>query len=492
MSQVQETEDIVNQECNNIAGDDDDGDDNFGLGPEKTRELSPKPFSELPPKVNFRPRRNTFRPINGGIVSGSNHRQALTQSQHTEIEFYSSESGADDEDDGNSFCDSDDNSSGPNFADPDLNARYDFLQCASSRQSFQSIASDAFTLPVGSQDDVSSLESDNVGNKTNHDSIDDISLEEEKSSNHGTSVKPLLAPVDVVDTFESPRRDRPSLTDPARLQALRDSFSKKNQISALHMSFTSRSGLDQLPATLEEEENDDNDEKSVKIHDLLAQMSLGQGSDEDDAAIPTTLRLHNSLFLPRDNSSFFMPFDICSPIGTPKSRQPSKLTSWNKSLSVDDISFDLLAKTLPPELDLIEARKYIVQLSRGVMEIPPNDTSDPGKPPQSAAKSSGIESEYTEVIVEDDDDDHLLPLSPAFYSTPQSKRTITNRSNARESFLSYDYSEVVEEEVIEDDVVEEVVIEEMETEVIYEEEVESDGSFAAKPAAVATMVNNSG
>lgn len=149
MSQVQEAEDVISNECNDNCLTEDDND--VGLGPEKTRKLSPKPFSDLPPKVTFRPRKNTFRPINGGM-SESNHRHALTQSQHTEIEFYSTESDADDEDD-NSFCDSDDNSSGPNYADPEMNSRYAFLQRAASRQSFQSVASDAFTLPVGSQDD---------------------------------------------------------------------------------------------------------------------------------------------------------------------------------------------------------------------------------------------------------------------------------------------------------------------------------------------------
>ena len=49
----------------------------------------------------------------------------------------------------------------------------------------------------------------------------------------------------------------------------------------------------------------------------------------------------------------------------------------------------------------------------------------------------------------------------------------------------------MEEEVIEDDMIEEEVIED-ETEVIYEEEVGSDDSFAAKLGAVAAMVNNSG
>ena len=485
MSQVQEAEDSkTNYECDNITEHDD-----VGLGPEKIRKLSPKPVSDLPPnssKVNLRPRRNTFRPINNAM-SSSNHRQALTQSQHTEIEFYSSESDADDEE-GNSFCNSDDNSSGPNFADPEENSRYAFLQRAASRQSFQSIASDAFSLPVGSQDDVSSLECDNPGNKNDHDSIDDISLEEEKLSNHGTVGKSLSAPVDVVDTFESPRRERPSLTDPVRLQALRESFAKKNQISALHMSFTSR---DQLPATVEEEENDD--DNSVHVTDLLSQMNLERSNNDDDT-VPTTLRLHNSLFLPRDGSSLFMPFDMLSPMGSPKGRQPPRATSWNRSLPVDDISFDILAKTMPPELDLTEARKYIIQLSYGVMEMPPNDSSDHGKPPPSATKSSGIESEYTEIIVEDDDDDNVgrrLPLSPPFYSTPQSKRTIVSRINPRESILSYDYTEIVEEEVIEDDMIEEEVIED-ETEVIYEEEVGSDDSFAAKLGAVAAMVNNSG
>lgn len=477
MSRVQEAEDTKNSdECNNTTDDEDE----FGLGPEMTLRLSPKPGSELPPKVNVRSRRNTFRPIHNGM-SGSNHRQALAQSQHTEIEFYSTESDADDEAD-NSFCDSDDNSS-----NTEENSRYAFLQRAASRQSFHSTASDAFTLPVGSQDDVSSLECDNPVNKNDHDSIDDISLEEAKLSNHDKSSKPPTAPVDVVDTFESPRRDRPSITDPARLQALRDSFAKKNHSSAAHMSFT---GLDQLPATLEEEENDD--DNSVKVHDLLSQLKLERSNHEDDA-VPTTLRLHNSLFLPRDGSSFFLPFDLSSPTtSTPKSRQQPKSTSWSKSLSVDDISFDILAKTLPPELDLTEARKYIIQLSHGVMETPTNESADHGKPPPSATKSAGIESEYTEVIVEDDEDyEHRWPLSPPFFSTPQSKRTITSRINPRESTLSYDYSEIMEEEVIEDDLIEEEVIED-ETEVIYEEELESDDSFAARLGAVAAMVNNSG
>lgn len=470
------------------SSDNDKGESNsnstngYALGSEKTARLPPMPREESSPKVNYRFRNVTNRTV-GVTAFESNNRQSLFQSQHTEIEFYSSDDEADDEENG-SFFDSDDNSSNDGSGGQIIDhARYNSLQRAASRQSFQSTASDAFSLPVGSQDDVSSLECDNAGNNEEKDGIDDISLEAQIPSND--TGKPPLAPVGVVDFFDSPKRDRKTFRE-----ALGNS--KKNSTNALHMSFSSRSGLDLLPETVEEEDNDedDGDDKSVQFCDLVTGMNL-EGSSHKNEDVDTSWRLHRSLFLPRNVSSFFLPMDVSSPVGTPRSRSYKHLGARTKSLVVDDISYDVLASTLPPELDLMEARKYIIQLSQGVTtESPFKDTLEHRVAPPSAAKSSAIESEYTEVIIDDDDED--VPLNPRLLSTPQTNQSFRGRNNPRESLQSYDYTEIVEESG-DEEVIEEVIIEEDydddATEIIYEEDDECDDTKPPALGVIPGMVN---
>ncbi len=463
--------------------------ESLSLGPEKTTTLSsPIPFSIPSSKVTFRAQKDNFRTFNA-TTSDNHDRQNIGQSQHTEIEFYSSDDEADDEGEG-SFFDSEDNSSNENFEGQVNDSRYKSLQRAASRQSFQSVASDAFSLPLESQDDVSSLECDHPGNANSgdHDDADDISLEAENFSI--SKRNPPTAPVGLVDFFDSPKRDRPTISDRPRHPASREAYgAKKNQINALHMSFSSQSGLDQLPEEVEEDDNDDGDDKSVKIRDLLAEMNL-EGSSHRNDELDTTWRLHKSLFLPRDGSSFFLPVDAPSPNGTPRSRYAQRLATRTASLVVDDISFDLLAKNLPPELDFHEARKYIIQLSQGVAETPGKESIDHRTAPPSAAKSSAMDSEYTEVIIDDDGNEENPFQSPRLLITPQTSRRLLLRNNPRESLQSYDFTEIVEESGDDEVVIEEEIIEEEEeTDFLYEEEDDCDDAKPAALGVIAGMVN---
>jgi len=238
----------------------------------------------------------------------------------------------------------------------------------------------------------------------------------------------------------------------------------------------------------------------VGFNDLLG-ASKKDNDGGDDNVDDLTLRLHRSLFIPRVAG----PGETTSPTTTtPVARTRKRLSGGGPSMMANE--YDLLAKNLPPELDLKEARKYIAQLAEGVPDTPSpstpatirdNTTTCTSSPLErrripsthrSVSKSS--ESEFTEEIIDEEDEDEDVPLDSRLPTTPQNHRLSRNSNAPRESFLSYDFTEVVEGSTDDDEeeIIEEIVEEEEdETEVIYEEkEEESDPSPTKLPGMVGT------
>jgi hypothetical protein len=396
------------------AGNGDDEHDmeesSMGMGPEQTLILSPSSDSDCPktPQSSLEP----------------DEPRGEDASDSTEIEYYSTETEvvdntlANDGDENDSSCE--------NFG----GRVYRGLQRVSSRLSEISLASEAFSLPLGSQDDVSSLEDDQVvpHSLDGGVNVDEIHRKEghgpEPKGEHRTTQVP--SPMDVVF---SPNLELPGQGD-----------SNLASVSTpLLPSFPSDS-LD-LPETVQEDENDGS-ESSSKVNGMLTdkdEKGDGVGRGEEDEIKRLTQRMSKSLFL--------------APGASLLSATRSQL---RPSVAMDDLDFEEYAKNFPPELDFEEARKYIAQLADAIPDIlgSPVRFSE-GRHVLGHMTPAGSHAEYTEITFGDDDGDILLDLR--LPRTPQNGRMSGLPRSTRESLLSYDYTEIVEDSSEDEDLVEEIV-----------------------------------
>ena len=508
-----------------------EGSSSMGMGPDHKTTLSPLPeynrIAIRPSLVKRKVSASATPPPTSnraGVAAAAAAGGEWSTSQHTEIEYYTDDEAGQDGDGGgdgdeNSFTDDNQNyiltTPVPPPPSSGRSGRRGEFQRATSHYSIQSTASDAFSLPVGAQDDVSSLEYDqnNIDDDDEY-GVDDISLKEllgEDNVDDYQRKDRQSTPVVEVDTSEmvkSPIVERATV-DLSRLHALREAFNNSK----------TQMGLDHLPEVAnedeqEDEDDDDDDDKPMGFDSLLRKTSSqeyaeGVGDGDYDGMAAVTKRMHKSLFLPHGASLL-----ADSPSATPRTQNRKRLggrsptgngSLRSASLFTDD--FDILAKNLPPELDLKEARKYIIQLAEGVPDTPisPAQLGKPkyfvdenNIPRQSLAKSSIMESsEYSD---DDDDDeeeeeveeaveDESVPLDPRLPRTPKSDRIPTMRNRPRESFLSYDYTEIVDSDEEFEEVIEEEIIDDDEEEEVaaYEENGEAAAPAAALDVASAMV-----
>lgn len=321
----------------------------------------------------------------------------------TEIEYYSSE--GDIEDDYEDDDDDDDDSSNANFCGRKFDeTRYQYLQRVASRQSMQSSASDAFSLPLDAQDDVSSLECDQAGPKSiDLDDVDDISLKEAANDASELKQKSKSPPIGII---ASPKLDR-SAVSASKILAL--------PIPSLPPLSDS---VPVVPLTKIREHDFNKSEGSLKVSEVLNPIcEEGGTADYEGGVDEVTKRMHQSLFLP--SNIIFQGLSPTRPLVP----------------AIDDATFADFAKTLPPELDFKEARKYIIQLSEGICDDPESQSSDQA------------------------DENGEIQFDPRLPRTPPPKGS-GNSQGKKESLISYDYTEVVEE-YSDEEVIEEIIEEEM-------------------------------
>lgn len=396
------------------AGNGDDEQDmeesSMGKGPEQTLILSPLSDSESPktPQSSLEP----------------DEPRGEDASDSTEIEYYSTETEvidnglANDWDENNSWYEN-------------LGGRVcRGLHRVSSRQSDISLVSEAYSLPLGSQGDVSSLEDDQVfPNSLDGDlNVDVIHLKEEKGpepeGEHRTTEVP--SPMDVV---LSPN-----------LELLGQGDSNLVSVSTPLLPSFPRDSLD-LPETAQDDENDGS-ESSSKVNDMLTgkdEKGDGVGRGEEDEVKHLTQRISKSLFL--------------APGASILSATTSQL---RPSVAMDDLDFEEYAKNFPPELDFEEARKYIAQLADAIPDILGSPVKfSAGRHHLGITTPASSYAEFSESTLGDNEGDILLDLR--LPRTPQNGRRSGLPPITRESLLSYDYTEIVEDSSEDEDLVEEIV-----------------------------------
>ena len=176
------------------------------------------------------------------------------------------------------------------------------------------------------------------------------------------------------------------------------------------------------------------------------------GSVNEDAEMEDlTERMHRSLFLIPSQASFLY----------------DEWTMERASVRhvMDDLTLKEYAKSFPPELDFDQAQKYLLQLADGI--------PDTLGSPRASASSSGLShrrittpgsnSEYTEIIVEHDDDD--VRIDPRMARTSPNGHgggLVAPCYSPKESVFSNDYTEIVVESWGEDEIIVEEIIEEEE------------------------------
>jgi hypothetical protein len=369
----------------------------MGMGSERSMALSPSPSSE---SRKFPRNNNTLQHI-------------ANASDHTEIEYYSTDASGDaDEQDASSAISSSDVFGGRRSDE----TRSQYQQRSATRQSDQS--SDEFSLPIGAQDDVSSLEPDLGGLDTNDlDSVEAISLEVEHE--HGLERKPAVSPMASISRS---------------IQASKSQVVVNNTNLALPVLPSFPSNRIGQPEPVQEDKSEER-ERTVMFNDSLR----GVNDEEMDTMIH---HMHKSLFWPL--SGRFR-------VGTsPRQRFAP---------AMDDFTLDELAKNMPPELDLHEARKYIIQLAGGMRETLGNPLLSPVGVLHSSAVTFGSLSEYTEIVI-DDDEVEELKRDGRWPRTPQNSRRDGVRLRGNDS-RSNDFTERVEGTLDDDEFIEEIIEEEV-------------------------------
>jgi len=287
--------------------------------------------------------------------------------------------------------------------------RLQLFQDVTSRFSFRSMESDAFSLPVGLQDDVSTLDCDTLEqNPGIKGSMSSEEKDDEEISAVGIqSDSPMIIP-----------------STPTRRAMLG-------------------------PGLPEHREEDENEERNPELN---LENKLGETMDKIEGVIGDDT--DRNCFSERMHRSFFIP----PPSAVLNERTQSVEQSTVRVM--EDIALEEYAKNLPPELDFQQAKKYLIQLAGGVLEPlgSPKTPASRGLPRWHTGMAIPTsQSEYTEISVQDDFCDVALPrLERNTY-----RRGGIDKS-PRESVLSSDYTEILIEESIREETIFEESIDEAE------------------------------
>jgi len=390
---------------------------------------------------------------------------ASPNDDETEIEYYSSgdeddEDSDDSLDDSSSWCEDLHLGGGgdrSNHHHPPMHQeaphRYQSLPRGASPRGqssdHQSMTStDAFSLPVGTQeaDDVSSLEEndDPVPVCPRYDyfrtNISDSLKEDEKHAQEDKETE-------TITKFPSPIGVISSPTQEQQLEATAQNTVIPSK--AAFLSFpTSLIGRPELVL---------DDEKDGSVRSIRGVNGFGssidkEGSVKEDAEMEDlTERMHRSLFLVPSQASFL--YDECTP------------EHASVRHGMDDLTLKEYAKSFPPELDFEQAQKYLLQLAHGIPDTlgsPRESTSSSGLSHRRIT-TPGSHSEYTEILMEHDDDDVRIDPHKARTSPNGHGRGVGLPCySPKESVLSYDYTEIVVESWEDEIMVEEIIEEEEE------------------------------
>ena len=379
----------------------------------------------------------------------------------TEIEYYSTDHEDEDDsddygEDSSSSCENYDNVGGRRSHQPihhqEATHRDPYLQRVTSRgqsSDHQSMTStDAFSLPVraqGEDEEMSSLEE--------NDPVD-VGLHYDSTRNISDSLKedgPDYNEVDRVAQFPSPI-GVVSCPNQEHLIATVANDAAIRSISALP-SLPAATLLVGQPEIVLDDEQDGSTQSLHEVSDLRNSVSkegilrgeLNGGGTDDADMEDLTQRLHRSLFVAQ--SSFLY--------------EEGTLEHASGRQVMDDLTLKEYAKTFPPELDFEQAQKYLLQLAEGI----PDTLSSPRESTSSELHhrhitTPGSHSEYTEIIVDNEDEDIQRDPRVASKSSNGRGGSRADCYSPKESVLSYDYTEIVVESWEDEIIVEEIIEEE--------------------------------